>query len=151
MRISSSRTIGTRREGTRGNSIRQREHHRGAERVHRVITHMLQHVNRRLRVPTLSAVAGVSPSYLFSLFKSVTGRAPVEFFICLRMQRARALLISSNLTIKEIAAALGYDDPLYFSRRFKGVIGVAPRKYRTRMLVENPRTIPRRRTRWPSA
>ena len=46
------------------------------------------------------------------------------------MRRACELLRNENLSVKEVAALLGYSDPYYFSRLFKSVIGVAPRSYR---------------------
>jgi transcriptional regulator GlxA family with amidase domain len=47
------------------------------------------------------------------------------------MQRASQLLDFTNQSIKEIAFALGFDDPYYFSKRFRTIIGVSPKKYRT--------------------
>jgi AraC-like DNA-binding protein len=47
------------------------------------------------------------------------------------MQRACQLLDSTSARVKEIAAALGYDDPFYFSRVFKSLLAVAPLHYRS--------------------
>jgi AraC-like DNA-binding protein len=55
------------------------------------------------------------PATLPALFKRLTGHAPIDFFIHLRMHRACVLLDSTWLRVKEVAAALGYDDPFYFS------------------------------------
>jgi len=46
------------------------------------------------------------------------------------MQRAGELLQTGNLSVKEVAAMMGYDDPFYFSRRFKSAHGIAPLEYR---------------------
>lgn len=108
---------------------------RAARRIEAAINHMLQHVNKPLRVSTLSAIAGVSVSHFFPLFKSATGCTPIDFFTHLRMRRACELLRNRNLSVKETADLLGYDDPYYFSRIFKSVMGVAPREYRNRLLV----------------
>lgn len=101
-----------------------------ARKIEPAINHMWQHVNEPLRISILSAVAGVSASHFFWLFKSVTGCTPIRFFIRLRMHRACELLRNQNLSVKETAFQLGYDDPYYFSRMFKLVMGVAPRDYR---------------------
>jgi AraC-like DNA-binding protein len=87
----------------------------------------------------LSAIAGVSDSHFFPLFKSATGCTPIDFFIRLRMTRACELLQNQKMTIKEVADLIGYDDPFYFSRLFKSVIGVAPRDYR-RMIADPQKT-----------
>jgi len=109
-----------------------------AQKIDPAIKHMLQHVNQPLRVSTLSATAGVSASHFFSLFKSVTGCSPIDFFIRLRMHHACELLRNRKLTIKRTAALLGYKDPFYFSRIFKLVTGVAPQDYRN-MILDSPR------------
>src|SRR6201999_2289290 len=103
-----------------------------AERIARSIAYMLDHLNQPLQVSTLAAQASVSPSHYFALFKRQTGAAPIDFFIRLRMNHARELLESTCSSVKEVAAAMGYDDPFYFSRVFKSVHSVAPAEYRKR-------------------
>jgi AraC-like DNA-binding protein len=58
------------------------------------------------------------------------GFAPIDFFIRLRMEQACELLDVTLSNVKEVAAALGYEDPFYFSRTFKAVTHVAPSEYR---------------------
>jgi AraC-like DNA-binding protein len=93
---------------------------------------MLRNLGKPLRVSTLSSMAGYSSSHFLTLFKSSTGYAPKEFFIRLRMHRA-CLMLARAARVKEVAAALGYDDQFYFSRLFKSVLGIAPRDYRQKM------------------
>jgi transcriptional regulator GlxA family with amidase domain len=101
-----------------------------ADRIGRSIAYMVEHLNQPLQVSTLAAQASVSPSHYFALFKRQTGTAPMDFFIRLRMNHARQLLDSTCSSVKEVAAAMGYDDPFYFSRVFKSVHSVAPAEYR---------------------
>src|SRR5580692_497444 len=103
-----------------------------AERIERSIAYMAQHLDEPVQISTLAAQASVSPSHYFALFKRQTGTAPIDFFIRLRMNHARALLDSTCSSVKEIAAMMGYDDPFYFSRVFKSVHRVAPAEYRKR-------------------
>ncbi len=107
-----------------------------AERIRRCIAFMLEHLDLPLQVATLAAKAHTSPSHFFVLFKRHTGSSPIDYFIGLRMQRACELLDEGSLHIKEVAAALGYDDPFYFSRLFKSVNRVAPSEYRARRTGE---------------
>ena len=102
-----------------------------ARKIEQSISYMLQHLNQPLHVATLAAAVNVSPSHYSALFKRWTGCPPIDFFIHLRMQRACRLFDSTSLNVKEVAAALGYEDPFYFSRTFKAVNRVAPSEYRT--------------------
>lgn len=119
-----------------------------AGRISRSIAYMVEHLNQPLQVSTLAAQASVSTSHYFALFKRQVGTAPIDFFIRLRMNYARELLDSTRSSVKEIAAAMGYDDPFYFSRVFKSVHQMAPAEYRRRnglvkpaAQAENGRTI----------
>ena len=107
---------------------------RAAQRVESAINHMLQNVNKPLRISALSAIAGLSDSYFFSLFKSATGSPPIAFFTRLRIRLACELLQNQSLSIKEVAAEVGYKDSCYFSRCFKLATGVSPGNYRNIIL-----------------
>jgi len=111
-----------------------------AQRVGLAIQHMVQHLNEPLRISTLAAVTGVSPSHFFSLFKSATGFTPIAFFTGLRIQRACELLRDPQLSIKEAADLIGYGDQFYFTRVFKQVIGIPPSEYRRTLLRSSEKT-----------
>lgn len=94
----------------------------------------LHYLNQNLDQPiTLADIAdhaNLSPSYFSRLFREQTGFAPMEYFINLRVQHAAMLLDFTDMTVKEIGYEVGYDDPYYFSRVFKRVLGVSPSHYR---------------------
>jgi AraC family transcriptional regulator, arabinose operon regulatory protein len=73
-----------------------------------------------------------SASHFSYIFKSKTGYAPLEFFTRLKIQRSCQYLDLTDLHIKEIASLLGFDDPYYFSRVFRKVMDVSPKKYRAK-------------------
>ena len=102
-----------------------------SRRVEQSIVYMRQNLNRPLQVATLAAMAKISPSHFFALFKRRTGCAPMDYFTRLRMERARRLLDATTLSVKEVAAAMGYEDQFYFSRVFKSVTSLAPTEYRS--------------------
>jgi transcriptional regulator GlxA family with amidase domain len=99
-------------------------------KIEQSIAYMMEHLNKPLQVATLVAMANVSTSHFFVLFKRRTGCPPIDYFIRLRMHRACELLEAGSPHVKEVAAALGYDDPFYFSRVFKSVNRIAPSEYR---------------------
>ena len=73
---------------------------------------------------------GMSASNFYRVFKQISGSTPLQFILKLRLSNAQNLLENSNLTIAEIASAVGYENPLYFSRVFHKHIGVSPFEYR---------------------
>ena len=91
---------------------------------------MQENVSRSLSLAELAQHAGLSPSRYSALFKAQTGTAPVEHHIGLRIQAACRLLSTTALSAKEICTLLGYEDPLYFSRLFKKIMGSSPSAYR---------------------
>lgn len=106
------------------------------------LTYMLQNLHKPVQMSTLGALAGISMSHFFHLFKLATDFTPNDFLIRARMCRACELLRGTDLSVKEVAASLGYDDPFYFSRLFKSVNGVSPRGYRVQ--AANPKCTPAR-------
>lgn len=82
---------------------------------------------------SLHAVAdhiGLSASYFSSIFSREVGETFVEHLTKIRIERAKELLRSTNMYLYEIAEAVGYNDPHYFSTAFKRVTGHSPSHYR---------------------
>lgn len=76
--------------------------------------------------------AKVSPNYLSALFRQELGCTFVDYLTKKRMERARELLCTTNRRSGEIARAVGYQDPRYFSTLFKKAHGRTPRDFRVR-------------------
>ncbi len=91
---------------------------------------MKNNLHNKLNLENLADEAGLSTSHYSLAFKQKTGRAPVDYLIQLKVQKACQLLDHSNLRIKEIAVQVGYDDAYYFSRIFKKLMNVSPKEYR---------------------
>jgi AraC-like DNA-binding protein len=102
----------------------------GTRRIEQSIAYMREHLNQPLPVAKLAALANISPSHFFALFKRRTGSSPMDYFTHLRMHYACRLLDGTSTSVKEVAAAVGYDDPFYFSRVFKAVNRMPPSRYR---------------------
>ena len=68
--------------------------------------------------------------YLCSLFRRAEGISIKHYHTRLRLAEAANLLLSTAMNVSQIANAIGYEDPLYFSRIFKAEFGCSPREYR---------------------
>ena len=66
------------------------------------------------------------------VFKKTTGLSPNQYHLDLRLVKAKELLISTNLTINQVAYQTGFDSLFYFSRLFKQKNGVSPREFRNK-------------------
>jgi transcriptional regulator GlxA family with amidase domain len=90
-------------------------------------------------VTTLAKAAGLSVSHFNREFREWTGYSPVEYQRRQRVARARELLANVTLTIKEVAARAGFEDPYHFSRVFRQVDGLSPSQYRDAVLANRQR------------
>lgn len=81
-------------------------------------------------VDDLIAEFDISRTHFFRLFKEQTGQSPYQYHLQLKLRRAGEMLRDSNLTVKEVAAALGFRSPYHFSKLFRAKTGASPRDYR---------------------
>ena len=86
-----------------------------------------------------AAALGISEYHFVRLFRSLTGQTPHRYRIGILMQKARQLLLDTDLNVSEIAQSLNIGDALYFSRLFKKVWGVSPSRCRAASTQENVR------------
>jgi AraC family transcriptional regulator of arabinose operon len=94
-------------------------------------TFMQDNIHQQLNLDDLAAVAHLSRFHFSSRYKALTGYSPIKHFLHMKIEYACQLLDSSDLSVKAIAAELGYGDPLYFSRLFTKTMGMSPRAYRS--------------------
>lgn len=101
--------------------------HCDLEQIHAL---MQAHLHEQLDLDTLAASVNLSKFHLVKRYKELTGTTPINRFLQLKIERACHLLDSTNISIKEVAYAVGYDDAYYFSRLFRKQLGVSPTHYR---------------------
>ena len=98
------------------------------ERIATGISYLEQHIfDADLSIAKLAACAGVSETYFRRIFQAVYGQSPKQYIQSKRLAQAQTILESGHYTtIQAVAAQVGYDDPLYFSRAFRHKYGMAP-------------------------
>ena len=100
------------------------------QRVERVKTLIESNFDRELSVGEMARFVDLSVSHLQHLFKNEVGQSPAHYVQSLRLKRARDLLESSSLSIKQIMFRIGTKDRSNFERRFKQAYKVTPVQYR---------------------
>jgi AraC-like DNA-binding protein len=107
----------------------------GNELVQRIVHYLSTQYAEPVSIELMAATLGFSRAYLSRVFKRHTGMTPVEFLLRLRIDHARRLLRERReLTVEQIAASVGFQDPLYFSKQFRRICGMPPTAYRESML-----------------
>lgn len=79
-----------------------------------------------IKIEDIAENVGVSPNYLSSLFKELENTSTKSYLTEVRMEKAKILLQSGRLKVKDVGAAVGYPNQLHFSGEFKKHFGVAP-------------------------
>jgi AraC family transcriptional regulator len=99
------------------------------QQLSRVVEYMDVHLDRDISLEELAKVANLSQTHLNRMFKQATGLSPYQYFIHLRIDKAKTLIKSREFTIGEIAVILGFTDQSHLNRHFKRITGLSPRAY----------------------
>lgn len=106
----------------------------GSDRIATLIAaaerHLSEHVAEAVDLPALAKQLGIAYSHFRRAFKAHTGFAPWQYLLRLRHARARRLLLTSDLTLEEIAQRLGFNTAFHFSAFFKQAEGQSPAQWR---------------------
>lgn len=84
--------------------------------------------SKEITIDEISKEIGISKYYLCHIFKDLIGKSIIEYSNCIRCEKAKYLLLYSNLSMSQIYEMCGFSDPAYFSRTYKKIIGVSPSK-----------------------
>lgn len=98
--------------------------------ISRSIEFLKDNLKKSLKVGQLAKQQSLSISRYSELFREKTGFSPIKYFNNLKIQKSCQYLYFTDMSIKEICMEIGFDDPYYFSRAFKKLMGMAPSKYR---------------------
>ncbi len=102
-------------------------------RLEKVLKFIHNNIYENIDIDDLADMACVTKSYLIRLFRTHFGISPLQYVNKKKMEKAQLLLLTEELTIKEIAYTLGFNDHSYFIRLFRTKVGSTPQEYRERM------------------
>ena len=103
------------------------------ERVVKVLKYIHKNIYDDIDIDDLADVACVTKPYLIRLFKRSIKVSPLQYINRKKIEKAELLLLTEDLSIKELAYTLGFSDHSYFIRLFKKITGKTPQEYRETM------------------
>ena len=101
-------------------------------RIQRVIDVMHEETDRSPTLADLAAISGLSATHFARAFRSTTGSPPPQYLMALRMARGQQLLAETGLSIGDVAARCGFEQPGSFATAFRKATGVTPREWRVK-------------------
>lgn len=100
------------------------------QRIEHTVTYIKKNYNTMITRDQLAAIAGYSPSYYSRKFTELYRKTPIEYLIAYRILRAQEKLLVTDDLSKNVAKKVGFDDAQYFTRQFKGAVGVPPKHFK---------------------
>ena len=108
------------------------------QRIQEIKLYLMNNYAKELTIESIAKHFEISPSLLSMSFREHYHIAPIAYVISLRMNQAARLLRFYPYTCKEIAELVGFQDPLYFSRKFRKYWGMSPKEYRVHAIQIPP-------------
>ncbi|MBR0755575.1 helix-turn-helix transcriptional regulator [Bradyrhizobium jicamae] len=99
-------------------------------RLNKLMDYIQVNLCNKISLRDMASVAQLSESQFVRAFRASTGSTPIAYVADLRLRETRRLLVSTNLSLCEIALRLGFADQSHFTRRFRVATGMTPSLYR---------------------
>lgn len=103
---------------------------RSLDKLKFIITFTNEHLEESISIRQIASACYFSESHFMKFFKTHMGISYIHYLNDVRLAHARNLLVSSNLSILEIAQKSGFENTSYFNRKFKDKYGITPRQAR---------------------
>ncbi len=100
--------------------------------IQEAVTYIRFHLDHPLHLSQIAEALGVHPSYLSRAFKKALGMTLTAYINKLRIEEAKYLLGQADVSVTQVALAIGYTDSNYFSKVFTKLEHVTPHDYRKR-------------------
>ncbi len=115
---------------------------RAAKKYSRLLHNAISYIdenyaNDDISLNTVASTVNISPNHFSTIFSQEVGKTFIEYLIGKRMDKAKELLMTTDMRSNEIAYAVGYKDPHYFSYTFKKTQGMTSREFRARGKADN--------------
>lgn len=111
-------------------NLESRDHEDGAALMEKARRYIDNHYHNDLGIDEVSDFVGLSASHFCTLFKQVTGSTFLEYVTWCRIEKAKYILLNTEVKVYQLAPLVGYQDPRYFTQVFKKITGMTPSEYR---------------------
>jgi AraC-like DNA-binding protein len=101
-------------------------------RLNRIFDFVEARLQDQILLSDLADIAAITPFHFSRLFKAATGLAPYQYVLMRRLERAKNMLLSTDLSVREIGWELGIENVSHFRRKFVEQFGIRPSQLRSR-------------------
>lgn len=106
-------------------------------RIWKSIRYIRKNMDKEISLDTLAQISCLSKDHYIRLFKKEMKMTPVKYINQKKIEKAQIMLFSGNLSIKDIAYALSFNNVSYFNRVFKSFVGCTPLEYKNEQSTLN--------------
>jgi transcriptional regulator GlxA family with amidase domain len=107
--------------------------------VRQTLAYIEDNLSSRIVIADLAGLLALSNSHFSRAFRQRTGIAPMQYVVLRRVERAKSLIRGTHQPLAQVALTCGFSDQSHLSRRFHGVVGVCPGKWRRGLDRDPPR------------
>lgn len=107
----------------------------GNANISPVIKYMDENYHQPVSNATLCKIMHCSEVSLIAQVRALTGKTPRQYINERRIERAKEILLSSDISVAQVALACGFEDPLYFSKAFSKATGHSPSKFKSKYKI----------------
>lgn len=104
------------------------------KRIAQLMEYVQLHLNKNVTMQDMADKVCLTKSHMIRLFRQTMGITPLQYVLRKKVQYAQYLLLSTDLTVAEVAHRLGMEDASYFIRLFRKSLGFTPQEYRTKLI-----------------
>jgi two-component system response regulator YesN len=105
---------------------------RKVTQIRPAINYIDANYNKPITLADVARASHLSVSRLAHIFKEQMGITIIDYLTNVRIERAKQLLLATDQNCTEVCFEIGYNNQSYFTRTFKGLVGMTPRQFRVR-------------------
>lgn len=111
-------------------SVSELPEDKNLSKLKNVLSFIRSNYDKQITLSDMAEVASMSPKYFCHFFKSMTRKTPVDYLVAYRVEKASRKLLSTDMSVTDVAFATGFNDLSYFIKTFKKLKGETPAAFR---------------------